>query len=137
MFNWDHDMIICWCYGMATLNEWMVSDESKFFANPSTFKSVHEKVLNSVVVPGGANEQVCDTFHQETKKKGRFGFSTIFGSRKFIDIAELKYEHGMKLQIDELEGRYWGQVISNDAGKLIAHGVGRFLSDNGELLYDG
>ena len=70
---------------------------------------------------------------------GPFGLFDIYKENDFIDSAKLQFDENTKLelQIEGFEGIYEGQVISNDDGKLIANGVGRFITNTGELLYLG
>ena len=79
-FDLDKDILFCWGWGMATIENEIVSFLSKFVQNLESYRTVHAFFRKC---PADVNYQVIDAFNREGK--GSFGFTNILRHADLID----------------------------------------------------
>lgn len=104
IFPIDSDVCISWCYGMATVENWMVGDESQVFEFPDQLRAANELFRGA---PIGTNSQVMQTHFDIAQ--GTFGISNIYRHSPIIDLPDLKFhKKQIKVTIQNLPGKYAG-----------------------------
>ena len=136
IFDTEKDIIFAWCFGMATIENFMVSKDSKMFKHPQ----ILEKMLILLrKCPVEINQDATDTFNRYNSC--RFGISNIYQNSQIIEREDLTFKKLEDIEIHGIKGKYFGQAYYKQGflygGTFIPHGIGRFYSDDEELLFDG
>jgi hypothetical protein len=118
---------------MAAIENWLVSSKSDFFQFPENLREVHARFRKD---PIQLIDPVRDTFHREGLP--RFGLSNVLQRADILDRKDLKFKFVEGVKIHGKKGMYWGQGLKVGLlRKFTPHGLGRFISSDGETMYEG